>query len=53
LSILVVEGEGEFLGENSAITAKTGDMLISDISEPHGVKAKSDIRIFVTIAPPI
>jgi len=32
LSILVIEGEGEFLGkDDSAIPAKTGDMLISEI----------------------
>lgn len=53
LSMVVIEGEGEFLGEDSAIPAKTGDMLVSDISEPHGVKAITDMRIIVTIAPPI
>lgn len=54
LSILVIEGEGEFLGaDGAAIPAKTGDVLISDISEPHGVRATTDMRIIVTIAPPI
>lgn len=54
LSILVIEGEGAFLGDNEAvIPAKTGDMLISDIREPHGVRADTDMRIIVTIAPPI
>ena len=54
LSIQVIEGEGEFLGDNdTSIPAKTGDMLISDIAEPHGVQAKTDMRIVVTIAPPI
>jgi len=53
LSMVVIEGEGEFLNDNESIPAKTGDMLISDISEPHGVKAKTDMRIIVTIAPPI
>lgn len=53
LSIVVIEGEGEFLNDTEAIPAKTGDMLISDISEPHGVRAKTDMRIVVTIAPPI
>ena len=53
LSMVVIEGEGEFLSDDSAIPAKTGDMLVSDISEPHGVKAKTDMRIIVTIAPPI
>ena len=54
LSILVIEGKGAFLGDNEAIIpAKTGDMLISDIREPHGVRADTDMRIVVTIAPPI
>ncbi|MCF6290243.1 MAG: cupin domain-containing protein [Desulfobacterales bacterium] len=54
LSILVIEGEGAFLGaDNAEIPAKTGDILISDISEPHGVRAITDMRVIVTIAPPI
>lgn len=54
LSILVIEGEGEFLGKDeTSIPAKTGDILISDIQEPHGVKAITNMRIIVTIAPPI
>ncbi|WP_310600766.1 cupin [Desulfobulbus sp.] len=54
LSILVIEGEGFFLADNEAtLPARTGDMLISDIREPHGVRATTDMRIVVTIAPPI
>lgn len=54
LSILVLEGEGFFLGEkDSEIPAKKGDLLISQIREPHGVRASSKMRILVTIAPPI
>lgn len=53
LSIAVLEGTGEFLGKESTMPAKTGDVLISDISEPHGVRAKTDMRVLVTIAPPI
>lgn len=54
LSILVIEGEGAFLAENDeTIPAKTGDMLVCDIREPHGVRADTDMRIVVTIAPPI
>ena len=48
LNITVLEGEGEFLGENNAVLpAKTGDVLISDISEPHGIRAKGDMRVLV------
>ena len=54
LSIAILEGEGEFLGEdNAAMPAAAGDVLISDIAEPHGVRAKSAMRVLVTIAPPI
>ncbi len=54
LSILVIEGEGFFLGEDDdTLPAKTGDILISKIREPHGVHATTDMRIIVTIAPPI
>ncbi len=54
LSIQVIEGQGFFLGENGAeIPAKTGNILISEIREPHGVRAETDMRIVVTIAPPI
>ncbi|MCF8111106.1 MAG: cupin [Desulfobacteraceae bacterium] len=54
LSITVLEGEGEFLGaEDSAMPAYAGDVLISDISEPHGIRAETDMRVLVTIAPPI
>ncbi len=54
LSIFVLEGEGFFLGDgDDAFPAKTGEMLISQIREPHGVKATTDMRLIVTIAPPI
>ena len=54
LSITVLEGTGEFLGKDDAtIPANPGDVLISDINEPHGVRATTDLRVLVTIAPPI
>ena len=54
VSIAVIEGRGEFLGRDGAVlSAEPGDVLVCDISEPHGVRAVSDLRILVTIAPPI
>lgn len=54
LSIQVLEGNGFFLGDNgSEIHAGEGDILISEIREPHGVRANTRMRILVTIAPPI
>ena len=53
VSIMVFEGKGEFLSKDSTMPARKGDVLISEISEPHGVRAKTDMRVLVTIAPPI
>jgi len=54
LSIQVLEGEGYFLGEGQTeLPAVKGDILISEIREPHGVRADTPMRILVTIAPPI
>ena len=54
VSIAVLEGEGEFLGDKgAALPARPGNVLISEISEPHGLRAKTDMRVLVTIAPPI
>lgn len=54
VSLAVLEGEGEFLGKDgAAIPAHAGDVLVSQISEPHGLRAKTDLRLLVTIAPPI
>ena len=39
--------------DNNEIPANPGDVLISDISEPHGIRAVSKMRVIVTIAPPI
>ncbi|MFP4212997.1 MAG: cupin domain-containing protein [Desulfohalobiaceae bacterium] len=54
LSLLVLEGEGEFLGpQGSSQPARAGDVLVSEISQPHGLRATTDLRLLVTIAPPI
>ena len=52
LSIAVLSGEGEFLGQDSSTAAKPGDVLICDIAVPHGILAATDMRVLVTIAPP-
>jgi quercetin dioxygenase-like cupin family protein len=54
LSIVVLDGKGAFLGhEGRTLPAGAGDVLISDIREPHGVRAETDMRVLVTIAPPL
>lgn len=54
VSLAILEGEGEFLGKDgAALPARAGDVLICQISEPHGLRAKADLGLLVTIAPPI
>lgn len=54
VSIAVLEGNGEFLADNDeTVPAGPGDILISEIAEPHGLRAETDMRVLVTIAPPI
>ena len=54
LTLVILEGEGEFMAADGAsMPAKTGDILVSEIREPHGVRAITDMRVLVTIAPPI
>jgi len=53
LVLTILEGEGEFLSKDGKVPAKTGDTLVCPIATPHGVGAKTDLRVLVTIAPPI
>lgn len=54
LTLTILEGEGEFLASDGVtMPARTGDVLVSEIAEPHGVRAITDMRVLVTIAPPI
>ena len=54
VSIVVLEGSGLFLAkEGQTLPAETGDVLVCDISDPHGIQAKTDMRALAVIAPPI
>jgi quercetin dioxygenase-like cupin family protein len=54
VSLVILEGSGEFLGkEGSSFPGKQGEVVISDIAEPHGFRAITNVRLLVTIAPPI
>ena len=53
VSMVILEGEGEFLGGEKPVPAPKGDVLVCDIAEPHGLRARTDLRLLVTIAPPI
>jgi quercetin dioxygenase-like cupin family protein len=50
VAMLILEGEGEFLGTHE-MPAKTGNLLIIPVSTPHGLKAHTRLRLLVFIAP--
>jgi quercetin dioxygenase-like cupin family protein len=53
VAIQVLEGEGVFTGGAQDVPARPGSLLICKVSEPHGVRAGTRMRVLVTIAPPI
>ena len=54
LSLMILEGSGTFLGKDGAsFPGMQGDVVISEIAEPHGFRATTNVRLLVTIAPPI
>jgi quercetin dioxygenase-like cupin family protein len=54
LSLVILEGSGNFLGKDgSSFPGQQGDVVISEIAEPHGFQAATEVRLLVTIAPPI
>jgi len=53
LVLTILEGAGEFLSADGKVPAKPGDTLICPIAVPHGVGAVTDLRVLVTISPPI
>ncbi|MDR3641697.1 MAG: cupin domain-containing protein [Humidesulfovibrio sp.] len=53
LVLTILEGQGEFLSTDGKVPAKPGDTLICPIATRHGVGAVTDLRVLVTIAPPI
>ena len=53
VSLVVIEGQGEFMGEEAKKTwIKTGDVLVSELSKPQSLTAAKDLRLLVTISPP-
>ena len=51
VALLILEGEGVFTGGPEEVPFKTGTYQIMPVSEPHGLRAKTRVRLLVTIAP--
>ena len=50
VTLMVLEGEGEFTGAHE-MPARAGTIQIMPVCEPHGLKAKTRLRLLVLIAP--
>jgi quercetin dioxygenase-like cupin family protein len=48
--MLILEGEGEFTGAQE-MPAKAGDLVIMTVTQPHGLKAHTRLRLLLVIAP--
>ena len=51
VALLILEGEGVFTGGAEEIPAKTGTLEIMPVTEPHGLRALTRLRLLVVIAP--
>jgi quercetin dioxygenase-like cupin family protein len=52
LAFLVLDGEGVFICEDSDTAIQAGSLHVMPVSEPHGFKATSRLRMLVFLAPP-
>ncbi len=50
VALLILEGEGRFLGAHPG-PAKTENLMILPVCEPHGLKAHSRLRLLCFITP--
>jgi quercetin dioxygenase-like cupin family protein len=50
VAMLILEGEGEFTGAQE-MPAKVGDLQIMPVTQPHGLKAHTRLRLLLLIAP--
>jgi hypothetical protein len=52
MSLIVIEGRGEFVGKEARRhPVKRGDVIVSEMSEPHTFQATTTLRLLVTITP--
>jgi quercetin dioxygenase-like cupin family protein len=53
VALLVLEGQGVLTGGEVEILLKPGSLAVSPVSEPHGIRAATRMRVLVLIAPPL
>ncbi len=53
LIMTIVDGEGVVIENDQEVPVKGGDILIAQVRVPHGIKAKTNMKVLVTITPPL
>lgn len=53
LIMAIMDGEGTVIEEDKKIAVKRGDIVIGAVRVPHGIVAKTEMKVLVTIAPPL
>ena len=51
VAILILEGEGDFLG-GKEMPVKEGSLIVLPACAPHGLKARTRLRLVAFVAPP-
>jgi len=51
VALLILEGEGVFTGGPEEIPARPGTLQIMPVTQPHGLRANTRLRLLVFIAP--
>jgi len=49
----IMDGEGVVIEEGQEVPVKKGDILIGQVRIPHGIRAKTEMKVLVTITPPL
>jgi quercetin dioxygenase-like cupin family protein len=49
----IMGGEGVLIEEEKEVEVRGGDVLIGQVRIPHGIRAKTEMKVLVTITPPL
>ncbi|MDX1762773.1 MAG: cupin domain-containing protein [bacterium] len=49
----IIDGEGAVIEDEKAIDVRRGDVVIGAVRIPHGIVAKTEMKVLVTITPPL
>jgi quercetin dioxygenase-like cupin family protein len=49
----IMDGEGIVIEDGQDVEVRKGDILIGEVKIPHGIKARTEMKVLVTITPPL